>query len=85
MPRKHSPLMKVPDSPEDVNTKFWLYRRENSSKQLIKYGDGSIRQSSFNALLPVKILIHGYKGSGDDPGALEGATAFLKQVECILL
>nr|CAD7589660.1 unnamed protein product [Timema genevievae] len=78
--RKHSPLKKTPESPEIVDTKFWLYTLSNiTSPQLIQYGDRlySLEKSDFQYDLPVKVLIHGFKGSGKDKGAIRGAQAFL--------
>nr|CAD7193722.1 unnamed protein product [Timema douglasi] len=78
--RKHSPLKKTPESPEIVDTKFWLYTPSNiTSPQLIQYGDRlySLEKSDFQYDLPVKVLIHGFKGSGKDKGAIRGAHAFL--------
>nr|CAD7396776.1 unnamed protein product [Timema poppensis] len=78
--RKHSPLKKTPESPEIVDTKFWLYTPSNiTSPQLIQYGDRlySLEKSDFQYNLPVKVLIHGFKGSGKDKGAIRGAHAFL--------
>ncbi|KAK6617215.1 hypothetical protein RUM44_005546 [Polyplax serrata] len=94
LPRKPS-LKKPPQSPEMVDTKFWLYTRSTVTNlevkyddllilrkdaQLLYYGDDfeSIKNSTFNPGKPSKVLIHGFKGSGKDKGALSGVKEFLK-------
>lgn len=65
----YSPLMKSPQSPDTVDTKFLVMTRQNRSDLiLIKYGDRhvSMANSNFKPELPTKIIIHGFKGSGHD-------------------
>lgn len=65
----YSPLMKSPQSPDTVDTKFLVMTRQNRSDLvLIKYGDRhvSMTNSNFKPELPTKIIIHGFKGSGHD-------------------
>jgi hypothetical protein len=97
MSRKISPLKKFPESPETVGTTFLLFTRQNGTiinhaatlntddVQIISSGDGqqSILHSNFDTQRPVKIIIHGYKGSGKDRGALSGVDAFLNLVRNI--
>jgi hypothetical protein len=92
--RKISPLKKFPESPESVGTTFLLFTHKNGTitnhattlntddAQIIFSGEGqqSILDSDFDLQLPVKIIIHGFKGSGKDRGALLGVDAFLRMV-----
>jgi hypothetical protein len=92
--RKISPLKKFPESPETVDTTFLLFTRQNGTimnhartlniddVQVISSGERqqSILHSNFDTQHPVKIIIHGYKGSGKDRGALSGVDAFLNLV-----
>lgn len=84
---KHSPLKKSPQSPDTVDTKFWLHTQSNASfPQLLTYGDKrqSIVNSNFDPSIPSKIIAHGFKGSGKEKGAQSLATALLKLVSIIL-
>ncbi|KAK7866881.1 hypothetical protein R5R35_006043 [Gryllus longicercus] len=86
--RKRSPLMKVPQAPHEIDTKFLLYKRENiGPPQTIKYGDNmfSLKSSNFSIHSPVKILIHGYKGSSSDQAALWGVSEFLKLMDANII
>ncbi|KAL5241245.1 hypothetical protein ACI65C_008655 [Semiaphis heraclei] len=65
----YSPLMKSPQSPDTVDTKFLVMTRQNRSDLiLVTYGDQhvSMNNSNFRPELPTKIIIHGFKGSGHD-------------------
>lgn len=65
----YSPLMKSPQSPDIVDTKFLVMTRQNRSDLiLVTYGDRhvSMNNSNFKPELPTKIIIHGFKGSGHD-------------------
>ena len=100
---KHSSLKKLPQSPESVDTKFWLMRRLNATgvnvtspaddgvtpaaaaargMQRLRYGDDlkSLKASSFDPSLVTRVLVHGFKGSAMEEGALAGADAFLRMV-----
>ncbi|XP_063216982.1 pancreatic lipase-related protein 2-like isoform X3 [Bacillus rossius redtenbacheri] len=82
LPHKRSPLQKLPDSPDKIDTKFWLYKRPNSTEpQLVHYGDAlrSLKDTGFEAHKPVKMVIHGYKGSGKDVGAVLAARALVEK------
>jgi hypothetical protein len=76
-----------------VGTTFLLFTRKNGSiinhaetlnvedAQIITSGSKqSLLESDFDLRRPVKIIIHGYKGSGKDKGALAGVDAFLNLV-----
>ncbi|VVC40073.1 Hypothetical protein CINCED_3A010000 [Cinara cedri] len=68
----YSPIIKSPQSPDTVDTKFLVMTRENRSDLIsITYGDErvSMLNSNLKPGLPTKIIIHGYKGSGRDKGA----------------
>ncbi|XP_025417426.1 pancreatic triacylglycerol lipase-like isoform X2 [Sipha flava] len=65
----YSPLMKSPQSPDAVDTKFLVMTRHNRSDlTYITYGDQhvSLKNSNLRPELPTKIIIHGFKGSGRD-------------------
>ncbi|XP_068082337.1 pancreatic lipase-related protein 2 [Anabrus simplex] len=88
LPPKHLPLKKTPEAPDVINTQFFLYTRSNVSlAQAVVYGDNidSLKASNFKVGLPVKVLIHGYKSSGQDEGAVVGARAFLKLINANVL
>ncbi|KAK3910903.1 Pancreatic lipase-related protein 2 [Frankliniella fusca] len=78
----NNPLKRLPQSPESVDTKFWLMTRSNQTHtpQRLRYGDGlrSLLASDFDPGKTTRVLIHGFKGSAHDDGALAGAAAFLK-------
>jgi hypothetical protein len=96
-PRKIAPLKKFPESPETVGTTFMLFTRQNGTiknhaatlniddVQIVSSGEGqqSILYSNFDTRRPVKIIIHGFRGSGKDRGALYGVDAFLNLVRNI--
>jgi hypothetical protein len=81
-----------------VGTTFLLFTRKNATNinhaatlniddaEIIFSGEGqqSILDSNFDPRHPVKIIIHGFKGSGKDRGALSGVDAFLKLVRNII-
>lgn len=65
----YSPLMKSPQSPDAVDTKFLVMTRQNRSDLIfVKYGDEyvSMMNSNLRPELPTKIIVHGFKGSGQD-------------------
>jgi ABC-type uncharacterized transport system fused permease/ATPase subunit len=79
-----------------VGTTFLLFTRKNGSiinhaeklnivdAQIITSGSKqSLKESDFDLRRPVKIIIHGFKGSGKDQGALAGVDAFLNLVRNI--
>jgi hypothetical protein len=76
-----------------VGTTFLLFTRKNGSiinhvktlniedSQIIKSGSQqSILESDFDLRRPVKIIIHGFRSSGKDKGALAGVDGFLNLV-----
>ena len=89
MPRTQiSPLKKPPQPPETVDTKFILITRSSlatNSSFMLKYGDNqkSLILANFDNTLPTKMIIHGFKGSGQDRGAQDIASAFLDLVTFI--
>lgn len=84
----YSPLMKSPQSPDAVDTKFLVMTRENRSELiLITYGDEhvSMINSNLRSDLPTKIIVHGFKGSGRDKAAKLLGNALLDMVNCRIL
>lgn len=86
-----SPLKKTPQSPDDLDTKFWLFTRSNpTDPEELTYGDKrqSIVNSSFASNKATKVIAHGYKGSSKDEGAIAYVSEFLKMVnplECNII
>ncbi|KAJ9591619.1 hypothetical protein L9F63_001833 [Diploptera punctata] len=84
--------MKFPEAPEVLETKFILFSSINTthshadtlniSDAHIINADGNglqyLLDSNFDPRRPLKMIIHGYKGSGRDGGTLLGVDAFLK-------
>ncbi|XP_050532433.1 pancreatic triacylglycerol lipase-like [Daktulosphaira vitifoliae] len=84
----HSPIVKSPQPPDAVNTKFLLITRQNRTNySFVTYGDNhsSLKNSNFRPELPTKIIIHGYKGTGRDKVALLLANALLDLQESNLI
>jgi hypothetical protein len=76
-----------------VGTTFLLFTRKNGDiinhaerlniedAQIITGGSKqSLLESDFDLRRPVKMIIHGFRGSGKDKGALAGVDAFLNLV-----
>ncbi|XP_034185024.1 pancreatic triacylglycerol lipase isoform X2 [Osmia lignaria lignaria] len=66
-------LKRPPEHPNVIQTRFLLYTRtRRESPDSLQYGDDftSILHSRFNTSKPLKVIIHGYKGSGSDVGAI---------------
>lgn len=76
-----------------MGTTFLLFTRKNGNiinhaetlniedAQIITGGSKqSLLESDFDLRRPVKIIIHGFRGSGKDKGALAGVDAFLNLV-----
>ncbi|KAG8287439.1 Phospholipase A1 member A, variant 2 [Homalodisca vitripennis] len=81
--KNSNPLKKTPQSPDDLDTKFWLFTRLNPVEpEELVYGDKrqSIVNSNFNSSKPTKIVAHGFKG--DHIGALKYVELFLKMEDC---
>ena len=55
----------LPSPPEEIGTKLFLYTQENREiAQMLQYNNlTSLKESNFNATLPLKVIIHGF-GSG---------------------
>ena len=79
-----------------MGTTFLLFTRKNGDiinraetlntedAQIITIGSKKfLLESDFDLRRPVKIIIHGFKGSGKDKGALAGVDAFLNLVRNI--
>ncbi|PSN55090.1 hypothetical protein C0J52_01899, partial [Blattella germanica] len=87
---KISPLKKFPESPKNVATKFYLFTRNGSLNHaetlnvddaLMIPADGNSLQtlldSDFDPQKPLKMIIHGFQGSGIERGALVGIDSLL--------
>ncbi|XP_015430886.1 PREDICTED: pancreatic triacylglycerol lipase-like [Dufourea novaeangliae] len=72
-PPPHLTLKRPPQHPNVIQTRFLLYTRaKRDSPDGLQYGDDfrSISKSKFDAKKPLKVIIHGYKGSGSDVGSI---------------
>ncbi|XP_011684982.1 PREDICTED: pancreatic lipase-related protein 2-like [Wasmannia auropunctata] len=72
-PPPHLSIKRPPEHPSVIQTRFFLYTRADRQKpEPLQYGDNlkSITHSQFNVSKPLKVLIHGFKGSGNDVGAI---------------
>ncbi|KAG7212631.1 hypothetical protein KM043_012917 [Ampulex compressa] len=79
-PPPHLSLKRRPESPSVIQTKFMLYTRNNrQTPEMLVYSDDSysLRKSHFNATRALKVVIHGFKGSGSDPGVFQIVKSFL--------
>ncbi|XP_015592390.1 pancreatic triacylglycerol lipase isoform X2 [Cephus cinctus] len=77
---QHLSLKRPPEHPNVINTRFLLYTRTGKEMpEVIEYGDSfrSIIGSKFDFEKQLKVIVHGYKGSGNDEGAIFGARSFL--------
>lgn len=85
---RHMPLTRFPESPQYLDTEFYLYRRDIpfNSPQILKYGDNqeSLKSSKFNPAQDIKILVHGYMTRWNETGALKGAQSYLDIVSLYL-
>lgn len=80
-------LKRPPQDPSVIKTQFHLYTREKQKEpDVLNYGDKlqSMNQSQFNGTKKLKVIIHGYKGSGNNEGAIAGVQAFLDLVSSSL-
>jgi len=73
-------IKRPPEHPSVIQTRFFFHTRaDRRNPESLQYGDNlrSIVHSRFNASKLVKVLIHGYKGSGSDIGVVLGADLLL--------
>ncbi|XP_044017708.1 pancreatic lipase-related protein 2-like isoform X2 [Aphidius gifuensis] len=81
-PPAHLTLKRRPEDPSVIQTKFLLYTRKTRDNndvphELVYYDDQrSMINSKFNSSKSLKIIIHGFKGSGSN-GALNGVNSLL--------
>ena len=81
-------LKRAPEHPDLIQTRFLLYTREKRKvPEVLDYGDDlkSIGASRYNATKKLKVIIHGFKGSGNDLGAILGAQSLLELVRFLFL
>ncbi|XP_072757849.1 pancreatic triacylglycerol lipase [Anoplolepis gracilipes] len=79
-PPQHLSIKRPPEHPRVIQTRFFLYTRvDRQNPEPLQYGDNlrSIVHSRFNVTKHLKVLIHGYKGSGSDIGAILGVNLLL--------
>ncbi|KAH3782722.1 hypothetical protein DPMN_160641 [Dreissena polymorpha] len=74
-------LGQLPDSPDNIKVKVYLWTRENPeiASQLFYDNTQSIADSNFDASRPTKILIHGFMSSKDEPVIANLSVALIKQ------
>ncbi|GJQ76039.1 hypothetical protein Trydic_g18090 [Trypoxylus dichotomus] len=77
-----SPLQRLPDNPQNLDTKFYLFRRDLKFSQpdILLYNDNglSLTTSKFNSSQPVKVLIHGFMGAWNNVNTLNASHLYLK-------
>ncbi|XP_062959081.1 pancreatic triacylglycerol lipase-like isoform X2 [Cynocephalus volans] len=77
------PLTVLPDSPEDVNTRFLLYTNENpDSYQELAADSSTISRSNFKTDRKTRFIIHGFLSSGEG-GWLANLCENILQVETV--
>ncbi|XP_076632121.1 pancreatic triacylglycerol lipase [Colletes latitarsis] len=72
-PPPYLTLKRPPEHPSVIQTRFLLYTSDKrESPENLRYDEDfkTILQSQFDAKKPLKIVIHGYKGSGSDVGSI---------------
>ncbi|XP_072180527.1 pancreatic triacylglycerol lipase-like [Diadema setosum] len=69
----------MPESPEDIRTRFWLFTRSNtnSGQELDRKSSKSIRTSYFSASRDTKFIIHGYTDEYTSGWAMDMKNALL--------
>ncbi|KAL7890066.1 hypothetical protein AOLI_G00023240 [Acnodon oligacanthus] len=76
----------VPQSPEKINTKFYLFTPENPDKyQVISADRDSIAESNYKSRRRTRFIIHGFISKGDDQWLLDMCQVMLtvEDVNCI--
>ncbi|KAK0166814.1 hypothetical protein PV327_004297 [Microctonus hyperodae] len=78
-PPKRLTLNRPPEHPNIIQTKFLLYTRKNREPEILHYDDESksIERSNFNGSKRLKILAHGFKGSGSNAGVITATNLLL--------
>lgn len=78
------PVVVLPQSPEEINTKFLLFTRLNkaSPHSLIYNNADSVLRSKFSSSRPTKLIIHGFLGDGILGWMNRIRQAMLKRVDC---
>ncbi|XP_067213841.1 pancreatic triacylglycerol lipase-like [Linepithema humile] len=87
-PPQHLSIRRPPEHPRVIQTRFFLYTRtDRQDPQVLQYGDNqkSIVHSQFNTSKPLKVLIHGYKGSGSDASFVHGINLLLDTVDANII
>ena len=73
---------RIPGPPEDLNTRFLLYTRDNRNYEIpISYTDVKTNlPKHFNPDLPLKFIIHGFTETGMEGWVKKMKDAFLDAV-----
>ncbi|XP_030342833.1 pancreatic triacylglycerol lipase-like isoform X1 [Strigops habroptila] len=82
------PIRKLPWSPEEIDTRFLLYTRENpDSYQEISALDSSIDYSNFKTSRLTRFIVHGFLDSGEESWLSEMCSTMLtvEDVNCICI
>lgn len=84
MANPRSPLQKLPENPQNLDTKFYLFRRniKFSEPEVLRYNDNgiSLNESKFNYSQPLKVIIHGFMGAWTNINVLNASHTYLKIV-----
>ncbi|KAG5876006.1 hypothetical protein JTB14_026135 [Gonioctena quinquepunctata] len=83
LPHKNSPLQKVPEDPQLLDTKFYLLTRrmaDLSKPEVLYYDDNgkSLNESTMDFKKPLKLIAHGYTSKWNEKGSLIIANTYLK-------
>ncbi|KAI4478386.1 hypothetical protein M0804_012040 [Polistes exclamans] len=79
-PAAHLSFKRPPEHPNVIKTKFLLYTRSNrENPKIVTYADQSesLLESRLNVSKQLKVIIHGFKGSGNDNSLIRGINALL--------
>nr|XP_023015082.1 pancreatic lipase-related protein 2-like [Leptinotarsa decemlineata] len=87
LPHKNSPLQKVPEDPQVLDTKFHLFTRrmvDITKPEILRYDDNgkSLNESTMDFTKPLKLIAHGYMSRWNEKGSIIMANAYLKLYDC---
>ncbi|XP_012536398.1 pancreatic lipase-related protein 2 [Monomorium pharaonis] len=87
-PPAHLSIKRPPEHPSIIQTRFFLYTRaDRQNPEPLQYGDDlkSIIHSRLNVSAPLRVLIHGFKGSGSDVGVTLGINFLLDEEDANII
>jgi hypothetical protein len=76
----------LPVSPDVLKTEFLLFTRKDNEEQLIDYRNKeTLKNSKYDANLPLKLVIHGFSNNRSTPWFRELKNMLLRKVKSIKL